>query len=41
MAFPALLAAADISHAEKEQIAYQNAERLILEPRNMTAAQRG
>ena len=37
MAFPALLAAAGISNEEKEQIAYQNAERLILKPRGITA----
>ncbi|MEP7200327.1 MAG: amidohydrolase family protein [Chloroflexota bacterium] len=35
LAFPALLAAADISDAEREQIAHQNAERLILAPRGL------
>ncbi len=30
MAFPALLAAADISEEERERIAYKNAERLVL-----------
>lgn len=32
MAFPALLAAADITDEEREQIAYKNAERLVLAP---------
>ena len=32
MAFPALLAAADISDDEREQIAHKNAERLVLGP---------
>jgi len=35
LAFPALLAAAAISNEEKEQIAYRNAERLILSPRSL------
>ncbi len=34
-AFPALLAAADISNDERELIAYRNAQRLILEPRGI------
>ena len=35
MAFPTLLRAADISEAERELIAHQNAERLILGPRGL------
>ena len=35
MAFPALLAAADISDDDRERIAHGNAERLILEPRGL------
>lgn len=35
MAFPALLAAADITDAERELIAHGNAERLILGPRGL------
>jgi len=32
MAFPALLQAADVTDHEREQIAYRNAERLVLAP---------
>ncbi|MDP6775566.1 MAG: amidohydrolase family protein [Candidatus Latescibacteria bacterium] len=35
MAFPALLAAADISDDDREQIAHRNAQRLILGPRGL------
>ncbi len=35
LAFPALLAAADITEAEHALIAYQNAERLVLQPRGL------
>ena len=35
MAFPTLLAAADIAEEEREQIAYRNAERLVLAPRGV------
>ena len=36
MAFPALLAAADITDDEREQIAYRNAERLVLAPKGLS-----
>jgi hypothetical protein len=40
MAFPALLAAADITEEERELIAHKNAERLILAPRGLAAEER-
>ena len=40
LAFPALLAAADISDQEKEQIAFRNAERLIVSPRRRLPTRR-
>ncbi len=36
MAFPALLAAADITDDEREQIAWKNAERLVLAPKKLS-----